>query len=122
MEKVREINGNVVVLVTIPKFMPMLQQPRLGEYSSRYIVKTTPCENINGKYFDLRTGEEVRKAANMLEWPVLSGVVFSYPKDNLLISRRYKDGKLLLLRLETREITPCMVINKVMRREVKEDF
>lgn len=120
MKQMKTLRGNVVTLVTVPKFLPVLMRPGLGDYNHPYILKTIPCEVVKGEYFDLKTGEPVKKAENMLEWRNLSGTAFSFGKDdNLLVSRRYQDGKLLLFSLEASEITPVMVMHK-MRNRFKE--
>lgn len=111
------LRGNVVTLVTIPRFLPVIMRPGLGDYNHPYILKTTPCEVVKGVYFDLKTGEPVKKAENMLVWHNLSGTAFSFGKDdNLLVSRRYRDGKLLLFSVESSEITPAMVLHKMRDR------
>lgn len=118
------LSGNVVTLVTIPKYLPVIVRPGIGDYNNPYIRKITPCEVINGEYRDIRTGAKVEKADNMLEWINLSGTVFCYkdqhnsPKECLLISRRYADGKLLLLSIAPWQITPCMIPRKVRDRQV----
>ena len=86
MDKI--ITGQVVTLVTYPEFLSVLEIPHFGEYDNPRILKLTPCaKDGNGKYTDLRSGKEVKKKPNMLEWLNLSGTVFTYPDGvNLLVS------------------------------------
>ena len=117
MKQMKTLRGSVVTLVTIPKFLPIMMRPGWGEYDHPYVLKTTPCELVKGKYFDLKTGEQIQKAENMIEWRNLSGTAFSFGKDdNLLISRRYSDDKLVLFSLKSNEISPVMILRKMRDR------
>ena len=114
-------------MVTIPKFLPVIMRPGIGDYDNPYVLRTTPCEVVDGRYRDLRTGAVVEKKNNMLEWRNLSGTVFrfehrrGFSNENLLISRRFEDGRLLLLSLEDREITPMMVVRTMRTRHLDDD-
>ena len=116
------LQGNVVTLVTIPKFLPVLMQPQIGDYKNPYILKLEPCEVRNGKYYNLRTDREVKKAPEVLVWTNLSGTVFrygnphNYAEENLLVSRRFENGKLLLLSIDSDEITPTMISRKIFEK------
>ena len=113
MEKKKILNGEVVTLVTIPKFMPVIMRPGIGEYDYPHILKLQPCIKAKEKYFDLVTGNPVVRKDNMLEWKNLSGTVFCYPnEENLLISKSF-DRKLLLLSVSPDEITPTMIKRQV---------
>ena len=123
MERKRVLKGNVVTLVTIPKYLPVISWPQIGEYDNPYILALTPCEKVNEKYFNLLTGAEVKKEDNMLEWLNLPGTVFRYgnPKNYaekcLLTSRRYfEDRKQILFSITPNEITPYMLERKVFSR------
>ncbi|MBQ8481079.1 MAG: hypothetical protein IJ532_00920 [Alphaproteobacteria bacterium] len=128
MKQMKVLRGNIVTLVTIPKYLPVIMRPSIGEYDNPYVMKTTPCECVDGEYYDLHTGAKVVKKDNMLEWKNLSGTVFRYknkhnfPEECLLISKRYEDGKLLLLSVEQSEITTCMIPRVVRDRQVQDDY
>ena len=128
MEKKRILSGEVVTLVTIPRTLPHLMWPGLGEYNNPHILKTTPCELVDGKYYDLRTGNKVKKTENMLEWRNLSGTVFCYknkhnfPTERLLTARRFENNKLILFSVEKNEVTSCMVTRNVIDRQEKDDY
>lgn len=122
-----KVMENCVTLVTIPEFLPVLQWPKIGEYDNQFILKTTPCEKRNGKYYDIRSNTEVKKKDNMLEWPNLSGTFFRYPDGyELLLSKKFEDGKLLVLepdRLDSRRFHPqSMVLRKIVHRVEKKKF
>ncbi len=128
MNKKRVLDGEVVTLVTIPHMLPVIMRPGIGEYDHPYVIKTTPCEVVKGKYKDLRTGAKVEKKDNMLEWKNLSGTVFRYknkrnfPEECLLTSRSFENGKLLLFSINPNEITPCMVAHTMRDRQAKDDY
>ena len=91
-----------VVLVEIPDNLGISKYPKVLDYGNEYIVGITPAKEVGGEFFDLRSGAAVEKKDNHLVWPSLTGTVFSYPDGkNILLSRRYADGKLI-----TREIDP----------------
>lgn len=122
MERKRILKGKLVTLVTYPKFLSDILRPQIGEYDSPYVLALTPCEKVGDKFFDLRTGAEVTKQENMLEWLNLSGTVFRYgnPKhyteECLLASRRFENGKLILFSITPEEITPYMLERKVFSK------
>lgn len=128
MERKRVLSGKVVTLVTIPRMLPHLMRPSIGEYDHPFILKTTPCEVVDGKYYDLRTGSKVKKTENMYEWTNLSGTVFRYknkrnfPDECLLTSRCFENGKLLLFSITPNEITPSMVTHTMRDLQVKDDY
>lgn len=124
MKQMRVLEGQVVTLVTIPKYLPTLSLPSIGEYQNPYVLETTPCEKINGHYFNLKTGREVKRTENMLEWLNLSGTVFHYKNshnfsdEHLLLSRRlFENRKLVLFSVEKDEITPMMILRHVRKRQ-----
>lgn len=127
MERKRVLEGSVVTLVTIPRFLPVIMWPQIGEYANKNIRKLQPCEVRNGKYYDLRTGKTVEKSENMLEWRNLSGTVFrygnkkNYAEECLLISRRFENGRLILFSIKSGEITPMMMPRKVFEK-TKNDY
>ena len=122
MERKRVLLGEVVTLVTIPRFISDIMRPRLGEYDNPYILSLTPCEKVGDKYYNLLTRVEVKKEDNMLEWLNLSGTVFryrnkkSYPEECLLTSRRFENGKLILFSIAPTEITSMMIQRKVFSK------
>ena len=124
MEKKRtlEAGTQIVTLVTIPRFLPVIMRPGIGEYDSPYVIETMPCEKKNDRYFNLKSGQEVNKSSNMLEWLNLPGTVFRYKDDrgfcceNLLISRRYDNGRLLVLSVASSEVTNMMMLRTVRKR------
>ena len=122
MERKRVLKGEVVTLVTIPQFLPVIMWPQIGEYDSPYILSLTPCEKVGNKYYNLRTGAEVKREENMLEWLNLSGTVFrygnkkNYKEECLLTSRRFENNKLVLFSIAPTEITPYMLERKVFSR------
>lgn len=116
------LKGEVVTLVTYPKYLSNILRPQIGEYNSPYVLSLTPCEKVGDKFFDLRTGAEVTKQENMLEWINLSGTVFrygnpkNYDEECLLTSRGFENGKLILFRVSPDEITPYMLERKVFSK------
>ena len=122
MERKKVLRGEVVTLVTIPKYLPDTMIPHIGEYGNPYIVSLTPCEKVDNKYFNLRSGAEVKKEENMLEWLNLSGTVFrygnpkNYAEECLLTSRRFENNKLILFSIAPAEITPMMIQRKVFEK------
>lgn len=113
-----------VTLVTIPAHLPVIMWPQIGDYDSPYVLKTLPCEKKDGKYFNLRTGQEVKKADSMLEWTNLSGSYFRYPDGyELLLSKRFKDNKLLVFETDYqdgRKFHPeSMLYRPIIEREEK---
>ena len=122
MQRKRNLKGDVVTLVTIPQFLPVISRPQIGEYNNPYILALTPCEKVGDKYYNLRTGAEVTKQENMLEWLNLSGTVFrygntkNYAEECLLTSRRFENGKLILFSITPEEITPYMLERKVFSK------
>ena len=120
MKQIRVLDNNVVMLVTIPASLPLLMYPHVGEYDHPYVMKTRPCEKKNGKYFDLRTGNPVRKDENTLEWLVLSGNVFKYPDgQNILLSRRFDNKKLLCLDIDNSEFHQESMILRPLKNRVQ---
>ena len=103
----------IVSLVKVPKHLSADRWPHVLDYENQYIQKIVPCAYMDGQYFDLRTGEQVEKDEScMLEWNVLTGNVFQYPDgEMLLISRRFDNNRLLVLR--TTEVRPTMILRKV---------
>lgn len=117
MKKKKIIHGEVVTLVTIPKFMPVIMWPGIGEYDNPYILRVQPCIKAKEKYFDLATGNPVVRKENMKEWKNLTGTVFCYPDNEcLLISRMYEGNKLMLFSISPDEITPTMIKREVFNR------
>lgn len=106
-----------VALVEIPDNLGISKYPKVLDYDNEYIVGITPAKEVNGEFFDLRSGEPVEKKDNHLVWPSLTGTVFAYPDGkHILLSRRIADGKLI-----TKDINPkwdfhkeTMILRKVM--------
>ncbi|MBR1904626.1 MAG: hypothetical protein IJ824_05590 [Alphaproteobacteria bacterium] len=106
-----------VVLVEIPDNLAYNKRPHVLDYANENIVHIQPCKKVSDQFFDVRSGEPVQKKANHLIWPSQTGTVFAYPDGkNILLSRRYADGKLI-----TCEINPkwgfhpsTMVLRKVI--------
>jgi hypothetical protein len=127
MERKRVLQGEVVTLVAFPQFLPVLMWPQIGDYDNPYITKLVPCEVRDGTYYNLRTNLEVKKSPSMLEWKNLSGSVFRYRnsrnriEENLLISRRFENGKLVVFDLLDNEITTTMVPRKIFEKKTKDD-
>lgn len=110
---------SAVTLVTIPKFLSVILRPQIGEYESPYILSTIPCEKKDGKYFELRTGKEVKKTPDMLEWNNLTGTFFRYPDGyELLITRRFCDNKIVVMEPE-RFDKNSMLLRQVINRSEK---
>ena len=109
-------------MVTIPQFLPIMSRPQIGDYDNPYIIRTTPCEKKKGKCYDLRTGEEIKKTEDMLEWKNLTGTFFRYPDGyELLLSRRYSDNKILVFEPNGRSFNPeSMTLRSVIHREEKQ--
>ena len=121
MEQIRELS-QVVTLVTIPRYLPVIMWPQYGDYKNPYVRKTIPCEKRNGKYFDLRSGQPVVKTDTMLEWNNLSGSYFRYPDGHeLLVSRRIADKQLLLMAVHSEFNPTTMFLRQVVDRKEKEE-
>lgn len=118
MEKIKVLRGTVVTLIQIPEYTPVLQRPKIAEYDNPYIQGMIPCEKRDGKYFDLRTGVEVMKNSNTLEWTNLTGTLFSYRDgQNVLLSRRFADNKIMLFSVKEQEINKqSMIVRRVRNK------
>ena len=105
MEKIKELDGKLVMLVKVPTMLPLLEAPHVGDYDNRYILQTTPCvKYTDGKYTDVRYGKPVKKDADTLEWNLMTGNVLQYPDGtNILLSRSYANGKILCLNIGMRD-------------------
>lgn len=91
MKEIKTISNTIVTLVTLPETLSILDEPKLGDYDNKYIKKTVPCEKVQGRFYDLRSGKEVKKSGNTKEWRNLTGTVFQYPDGKmLLITHRYR--------------------------------
>lgn len=123
MKKIKTIES-AVTLVTLPQFLPVLMWPHVGDYDNPYILRTIPCEKKNGHYFDLRSGEEVQKIKGMREWNNLSGSLFCYPDGyQLLLSRRYRDNKIMVFEPEEKQLSPLStILRPVIHRKEKENL
>jgi len=120
MKEIKELRGKAVMLVKMPSNLSLLNYPRLGEYDNKYIINTRPCEKKGNRFFDLRTGDEIRKTENMLEWPVLTGNVFRYENgQNLLLSRRFADNRVLCLDIDPEEINEVTMIVRPLINRVR---
>lgn len=92
-----------VVLVEIPDNLGISKYPKVLDYDNEYIVGITPVKEIEGEYFDLRSGEPIKKESNHLVWPSLTGTVFTYPDGKqILLSRRIVDGELITCEINNR--------------------
>ncbi len=109
------ITGSVVTLVTIPEFLPVLNTPQIGEYTSPWILKLQPCIKKDGKYVDLRSGCEVKKAKATLEWLNLSGTVFRYTDGHNVLISKMLDGSNALI---AKEIVENDINNMMMPRKI----
>ena len=88
----------VVSLVKLPMGLSLQERPQLLDYKNPVIRKIIPCIKQGDKFTDLRTNKNVRVNDDILVWPVSVGTVFNYPDgESFLLSRRYADGKLLVL-------------------------
>ena len=123
MKHIKTID-KAVTLVTVPAVISLTMYPHIGAYKNPYILRTVPCEEKNGKFFDLRTGEQVQKTENTLVWSNLSGSFFRYPDGyELLLSRRYADNKLLVFEPEEKAFNPeSMLFRPVIFREEKKSY
>ena len=63
----------------------------LGNYDSKLITEVRPCIHENGKYTDLRTGEEVTLGPSTQVWDVFVGTVFEYPDGKMFLLSRLLD-------------------------------
>ena len=121
MEQIRELS-QVVTLVTIPRYLPVIMWPQIGNYDNPHIIKLTPCEKRGKKYYDLRSGKPVVKTDTMLEWNNLSGSYFRYPDGReLLLSRRIADKQLLLMEVKDEFNPSTMVLRKIVDRKVNDE-
>ena len=102
----------VVSLIQVSEHLPFNRRPHILDYENENIVHIFPCFKKGDKYTDLRTGEQIQKTDNMEEWDVLTGTVFQYPDgEKLLVSRRFADRKILILK--TNEVRSTMILRKV---------
>ena len=79
-------SDTVVNVINFNSAMLFNREPHYCDYGNPAITKTTPCRVHNGRYFDLKTGQEVIPSKNACMWKVLPGTVF-----------RYKDGEMILI-------------------------
>lgn len=99
--------SKIVSLIFLPKDLPCTRRPGVADYKNPLIRKIIPCLKKKGNYYDLRDGKQIFKNEDTLEWPVYTGIVFTYPKNyNLLISRRITDQALLSVRIDSSEFRP----------------
>ena len=88
----------VVSLIKLPIGLSLLERPKLLDYTHPAIRKIIPCIKQGDKFTDLRTNKSVKVTRDILVWPVSVGTVFNYPDgESFLLSRRFADGKLLVL-------------------------
>lgn len=106
----KELNGELVMLVKVPSFLSVLRYPSVGEYDNRFVLKTVPCEKKNGKYLELRSGNPVEKDSNTLEWTLMTGNVLQYPDGKRILLSRIFGGKLLALDIARNEFHPETMI------------
>ena len=120
----KKIVQKIVTLVKIPSQLSVLSYPKIGDYENPFILSTTPCEEKNGKYFDLLTEKEITKDENTLVWINLSGTVFQYPNgQRILITRRYRDNQLIAKEIAPwQELHPTMMLRQVVELEKKERY
>lgn len=72
--------------------------PDVGEFNHWNMKKVVPCVVKNGKYVDIRTGEQVSVKGNSQVWPLLTGTVLCYPDGKrLLLSRRFNRERSIMV-------------------------
>lgn len=109
-----------VTLVTVPSLLSFLSRPQHGDYDNPYILRTRPCAKKDGKFYDLRTGEQVIKTDEMLEWNNLTGSLFRYPDGyELLLSRQYTKEKAILVLEPENDYNPNSVIIRPVIHKVE---
>jgi hypothetical protein len=80
----------------------------------------TPCEERDGRYFDLRTGAEVARTKDTMIWNNLTGTVFQYPDGEcILLTRRLSNQQLLCMEITPKDFRSTMVLRHVVERVVK---
>ena len=88
----------VVSLIKLLRCLSLLGKPKLLDYTHPAIREIIPCIKQGDKFTDLRTNKSVKVTGDILVWPVSVGTVFNYPDgESFLLSRRFADGKLLVL-------------------------
>jgi len=118
MGKIKELNGELVMLVEVPSFLSVLEYPHVGEYDSRYVLRTTACEKKRGKFFELRSGKPVKKGENTLEWKIMTGNVLRYSDGkHILLSKKFCGGKILAINIAKSEFHPeTMILRPIIDR------
>lgn len=117
--KLVKVIDQAVTLVVVPPLYNVSMLPQIGDYANPHIIRTTPCAKKDGKFYDLRSGKEVFKDENTLEWNNLGGSCFCYADGyELLLSQRFEDKKLLVFELNPNRVSPEVQMNHVMLRPV----
>ena len=100
MDFLRKVQGVCTIVSVQPERSG--RYPGLLEYASNMVKAIKPCEVRDGKYYDLRTGEEQTVGLNDEVWPVFTGETFLYPDgEHILVTRFYdKNRSLGLMRLK----------------------
>ena len=97
-----------------------------NNYDSKLITEVRPAILEDGKYTDLRTGEELQLKRGMQVWELSVGNVLEYPDGKMfLISRLVDKDRTRVIFADDegnwRYSPSCMVKHKVFKREVKKE-
>lgn len=109
-------DAKFVNLVEVAPHTSMALTPKILEYDNPNIIGFTPCEKKGNKFYDLRTGEQVKKIDDMQEWPILTGAAFHYPDGKIfLVTRRFADQNLIFMEISSGQFNPVTM----MKRNIK---
>lgn len=113
-------SNEVVNLVFFGHISGFNSIPQVLDYGHRNIKEIVPCMVKDGKYFNLRTGQIVKKEGNVQEWPILTGAVLHYEGENtmFLLSRRIDNRKLMLIEIMPSEFH-TQTMHKILVKKKK---
>ncbi len=123
MEFLKKVQGICTIVSVQPERSG--KYPGLLEYNSHMVKAIKPCEIHDGRYYDIRTGEERIVGPNDEVWPVLTGETFLYPDgEHILVTRFYdKERSLGIMRLKGNDYRPTsMGLVKVKEGKVVTTF
>ena len=83
------VADQIVNIVDFNSAMLFNREPHYGDYKSEAIIKTTPCAERKGHYFNLRTGQEVQPRKDSCVWKITPGTVLRYADGNMMLITRF---------------------------------
>ena len=91
-----KMKKNYVVLIEVPKYLGIFNQPKVGDYDNPYIEKIVPCTVENGVYKSWEENKVVKKTPQMQEWKLFAGTMFRLTNGReVLITRDFAGNTFL---------------------------